>query len=140
MLIEYSVNNLVFRDRWYGLGSHLYQFQVKFHWASYLTFLILNFLIVNKQNISIFFLASMQILNKKIVKVFNILLFYWYERHNKDDLKCYRKRTTIIIKWEIQETAIELGHRIFHFWQVLIVILGSQGLEGRRAGSQDCIY
>ena len=143
MLVEHRVNNLVSRDRWSRLGSHLCQFQVGCHWANYLTFLILSFLLVNKQNISTFFLGLMQILNEKIrLKYLALYYYYCYERPNKGDLKCYREKTKIIIKcWGIQEAEIERGRRIFHFWQVQMVILGSmfKGLEtGELASRLSC--
>ena len=134
MLAEKSVNNLVSRDRWSRLGSRPCQFQAGCYWASYLTFLIFTFLTVNKQNVSTFFLGSMQILNEKIFLTCLTLSYYYYERENKSHLKWHRQRTKIIIKcWGIQEAAIELGHRVVNFWQVLMVALGSM-LKGLEAG------
>lgn len=100
MLVEHELNNLASKDRWARLGSHLSQFQLEIHWASYLTLLILNFLVVNKQNISTFFRTNASIKQENLSKVLNILLFYYYERHNKGDLKCHRKKTMIIINVE----------------------------------------
>ena len=97
MLVEHRVKNLASKDRWARLGSHLCQFQVEVHWASYLTLLILNFLIVNKQDISTFFRVNASIKQANLSKVLNTLLFYYYERHSRGDLKCHRKKTMIII-------------------------------------------